>query len=188
VQELALSKVAMVAVGDYYFPWQPFESFVKWLPRHKLDPRTRPQLAIKAARVAKVSCNRHFSTQYFRTLHLSASDPRDTIFGILGISNFSGTPIKPDYTKSKDEIFLEAAATMLREAKPAFYCFVPLQPLTTRESLDSSSVRPSWTPNFCIKGAAYTNGIHISVAYNHPATLLHQRQKAWFITWAIITP
>jgi hypothetical protein len=158
VQELALANVALVAIGNYSFPWQMFESFIQWLPHHKLNPETRPQLAVQATRVAKASCNRHFSSQFLRTLHLSASDPRDKIFGILGISAFYGTSIVPDYTKSTEEVLLNATVAMLRESTLAMYYFMPLQPPRASESLEIVSGLPSWVPDLLFSRPPYASG------------------------------
>jgi hypothetical protein len=135
-----------------------FESFIQWLPHHKLNPETRPQLAVQATRVAKASCDRHFSSQYLRTLHLSASDPRDKIFGILGISGFYGTSIIPDYIKSTKEVILNATVTMLREATRAIYYFMPLQPSRASKSLEVVSGLPSWVPDLLFARAPYASG------------------------------
>jgi hypothetical protein len=158
VQELALSRVAIIAIGKYSFPWKSFESFVQWLPSHRLDPAIYPQLAEQVTRVVKASCHRHFSSQFFRYVHLSASDPRDKIFGILGISSFSGTRVIPDYTKSTEEVLLDAAVAMIRDRKLALYYLMPLQPARVSGSLDRASSLPSWVPDLLCARDPYTTG------------------------------
>jgi hypothetical protein len=132
-----------------------FESFIQWLPHHRLDPNNRPLLAEQATRVTKVPCDRHFSRQFLRTLHLSASDPRDKIFGILGISTFRGIGIVPEYTKSTEEVLLNATVTLLREATLSLYYFMPLQPSRARQGLEIVSGRPSWVPDLLLARAPY---------------------------------
>jgi hypothetical protein len=132
-----------------------FESFIQWLPHHRLDPRKRPLLAKQATQITKVPCDKHFSRQFLRTLHLLASDPRDKIFGILGISNFRGTCIVPDYTKSTEEVLLNATITLIRENTLALYYFMPLQPSRARQGLETVSGRPSWVPDLLLARAPY---------------------------------
>jgi hypothetical protein len=132
-----------------------FESFIQWLPHHRLDPRKRPLLAKQATQITKVPYDKHFSRQFLRTLHLSASDPRDKIFGILGISNFRGTCIVPDYTKSTEEVLLNATITLIREDTLALYYFMPLQPSRARQGLETVSGRPSWVPDLLLARAPY---------------------------------
>jgi hypothetical protein len=174
---LALAKVALVAIGNYSFPWQAFESFIRWLPGHKLNPETRPQLAKAATRVSKASCDKNFSSQFLRTLHLSASDPRDKIFGILGISAFKGTRIVPDYTRSLEEVLLNTAITMIREATLAMYYFMPFQPSRANGSLEFLSGLPSWVPDLLAARAPYTSGrysitVERASAYHFPDSVL----------------
>jgi hypothetical protein len=143
----------------------------------KLNTGDRPELAEQASQVAKVSCDQHFSSQFFRTLHLSASDPRDRIFGILGISSFSGTYITPDYTKSTEEVVLDAAIAMLRERRLIFYYLMPLQPSRDSVSLEGASVMPSWVPDLLCARAPYTTGRYSFSArgsvYNLPDDILY---------------
>jgi len=55
VQELALLGAARICIGNHLFPWRPFEYFVRWLPRHKVDPKQRPDFVEAFTRVAKAS-------------------------------------------------------------------------------------------------------------------------------------
>jgi hypothetical protein len=156
VQELALATRATVHIGPFSFPWQPFESFVQWLPHHKADPLEHPELVERAARVARASCNRHCVYQLCRTLHLSATDARDKVFSILGVSLFAGAEIKPDYTKAVQRVFLEAAATVLKQERLDLYFNAPLNSLRESPALEPLPSLPSWVPDFWITGAAYT--------------------------------
>ncbi|KAH6491790.1 hypothetical protein HBI55_141090 [Parastagonospora nodorum] len=188
VQELALAKNAMIHVGSFSFPWNSFERFMTWLPHHNFDPRTRPELAEAAARVVKVSCNTPFSSQLCRTVHLSATDPRDKVFSIIGISDPSSTDIKPDYTMSCQGVFAAAAAAVLREGKFAIYFHAPLHPLRQSQKLRKLPHLPSWVPDLRITGAAYTKK-HVgytgyrtdfdtdpSKTYHRPTTILSRSQ------------
>lgn len=154
VQELALSKAATVRIGLFSFPWQPFETFIKWFPKHKTDLLNSGFIAA-AARVSRATRESHFVSQLCRTLHLTASDPRDKVYGILGISTFSGLPIRPNYAKSVQTVFAEAAASLLNEGQWSVYMHIPLQPWQAMK-YDVLPGLPSWVPNLTIEGAGFT--------------------------------
>jgi hypothetical protein len=188
VQELALARTARVHIGPYSFPWQPFERFMAWLPHHNFDPRARAEFAEAAARVVKFEREAHFSSQLCRTVHLSATDPRDKVFSILGISRFSSKPIMPDYTKSAQRVFSEAASAVLSMKKLDIYFHAPLHPL--RDGLTSEPLPrlPSWVPDLRITGAVYTRkhvgytgyrtdvDVDPSKTYHRPTTILGRSQ------------
>ncbi|KAF2820717.1 hypothetical protein CC86DRAFT_397899 [Ophiobolus disseminans] len=179
VQELALSRIATVHIGSYSFPWQPFEDFVNWLPHHKVDLGTRSELVDATIRVAKINCPRHFPAQLCRTLHLSATDPRDKVFSIVGISEFLGTAIKPDYTKSVQRVFSEAMCSVIQHEYVAIYLYAPLHSLQGI-CLDHLPGLPSWIPDFRIPGAVhrgivlcgYENNTIYDDVYHRPSTFL----------------
>jgi hypothetical protein len=142
VQELALSKTATIRIGHYSIPWIPFQQFFQWLPHHKADPETRTTLVSACNRVFKVASSDHFDSQLRRTLHLAATDPRDKVYSILGISEFSDAPIRPDYGKSTRMVYSEAVACLLREKRLMLYFATKLQAETV---LDKAMYLPSWT-------------------------------------------
>lgn len=198
VQELALAQRATIRIGAFNLPWEPFESFMKWLPDHKADFQSRPKLVYAAQKVAKMACSRPFSDQFLRTFHLSATDPRDKIFGILGISTFNGTAIEPDYTRSMQQIVNEAACLIIKEKRLVMYYCMPLQPRTEaeRSRLNRSPDLPSWVPDPRIEGASWqerrtAHTIGSSVSYHgeadhRPITMLRPligmaiRCEEWF--------
>jgi hypothetical protein len=181
VQGLALAKTATVRIGSYSFPWHPFESFMRWLPYHNVDPVAYPRLAEKAASIRRARRDLDFSSQLCRTLSLSATDPRDKLFSILGISRPSGAGlIIPDYTKSIRNVLIEATSAMLKDAKFAIYYYAPLQPLQDERPPSLPIQLPSWVPDLRITGANYTSrqrGRDPGVAdttnvYHRPITIL----------------
>jgi hypothetical protein len=56
-----------------------------------------------------------FAQQFYDTLRFQSTDPRDKVYGLLGICCFRGTPIVPDYAKSHQEVFAEATAMIMSE-------------------------------------------------------------------------
>ncbi|KAH7391079.1 heterokaryon incompatibility protein-domain-containing protein [Phaeosphaeria sp. MPI-PUGE-AT-0046c] len=191
VQELALAQRATIRIGTFGFPWEPFEFFIQWLPDHKADIDSRPELVKAARMVAKMACSRSFSTQLLRTMHLSATDPRDKVFGILGISSFQNTNIEPDYTKSTQQVYIDAACRALHDDKLAMYYFAPLQAYSDAPSitLDKLSGMPSWIPDFSIEGATYVENViygqagsavtYSGKADHRPFTILYSSERPW---------
>ena len=153
VQELALSKTATVHIGAYSFPWSALEQFVKWLPYYKVDLHKNYALKEAAARVVKLPPENHLLLQLRRTLDLSAKDPRDKVFGILGISNVDSSTLQPDYAKSVTSVFTETVALLLREKSASIYCWAPLQPPGMHLDLKKLADLPSWVPDLRIANA-----------------------------------
>ncbi|KAK3934069.1 hypothetical protein QBC46DRAFT_400707 [Diplogelasinospora grovesii] len=83
-----------------------------------------------------------------------ATDPRDKIYGVLGLTRPDiQQRIAADYAKSVEDVFREAVLhILLKEASPAFYGYLPL----------NRSVRPglqSWVPDFTSPQAARYMGL-----------------------------
>jgi hypothetical protein len=150
VQELALSKSASIQIGTYLFPWAAFEQFVRWLPHYKVDHKKHRKLVEAADQVMKVPPVESFQSQLHRTLHLSTTDPRDKIYGILGISAFDTSNIEPDYNKSAGKVYSEVMALLLSQGKISTYWYAPLRYSKGNRNLDKLPDLPSWVPDFCI--------------------------------------
>lgn len=150
VQELALSKSASIQIGTYLFPWAAFEQFVRWLPHYKVDSKNHRKLVEAADQVMKVPPVASFYSQLHRTLHLSTTDPRDKIYGILGISAFGTSRIDPDYNKSPGRVYTEAMALLLSQGIISTYWHSPLRNSKGNRLLEKLTDLPSWVPDFCI--------------------------------------
>ncbi|UPL00019.1 hypothetical protein LCI18_010953 [Fusarium solani-melongenae] len=120
-------------------------------------------------RGAPLNCNSHISPPSLPALialtwHFKATDPRDSIFALLGLVNqysVEGTPctLVADYSKSTEEVFLEAGRLFV-EAKgrneiPHWNKNPPemLEPLeglsfVQHDSPGSPTNPPSWVPDF----------------------------------------
>lgn len=139
-QELALSrKDPTVYLGTMTIPWSDFYEYVVDLERRKpsvLDGRPITLLLMQTVdQVRRLGRVRAFRTtslnlQIYRSAPALATDPRDKVFGLLGICAFTPcqTPVVPDYTKSIQRIFTEATISMLQEGNNLPYGLLPLQP------------------------------------------------------------
>jgi hypothetical protein len=81
-----------------------------------------------------------------------AENPRDKIYGKLGLQNLSKFPIKitPDYTKSLCEVLVDTSKAIIEIDPIELYGFVPMQPLREENTTNSSIVAglPSWASAF----------------------------------------
>jgi hypothetical protein len=165
VQELALSRHdPIVHVGKYSFSWEDIWDqaqiplFLESVSDETFTNVQDGMRLLQDVRVATHLQNQDNSErvlptlahQVARTLHLSATDPRDKIYGLLGISSLKTGVLVPDYNKSCQEVFSEALALMLHSRNPSIYVEAPLRPLGDAQITDYNDdrKRPSWLPNF----------------------------------------
>jgi hypothetical protein len=66
---------------------------------------------VKAMRLQGPSAT--FPTQLTRTLHLKVTDPRDKVFGLLGMCDAGSDAIIPDYSRSVATVYSEAMAHLI---------------------------------------------------------------------------
>lgn len=146
---------AKVYIGSFSFPWEPFEQFFKWLPYYKVDSLRHHRLVKATSQITRIPPRERLASQLYRTLHLSATDPRDKVFGIVGISQLYESVLVADYAKSVDEVFTDTAALLLEEHRFSIYCFAPLHPPKREIELVALPRLPSWVPDLCIASAVY---------------------------------
>jgi hypothetical protein len=139
-QELALSqRDPKVYLGTLTLAWSVFYKYVINLDLRKppsLDghPRLFPfmQIVDKVQRLGRVRAFRTTSLnlQIYRSAPALATDPRDKVFGLLGICAFNPgqAVVTPDYTKSTQRVFAEATVSMLQEGDNLPYGLLPMQP------------------------------------------------------------
>ena len=93
-----------------------------------------------------LSHNGSFSTRLSRSPNFLAADPRDLVFGLLGMTKFDNRQyqILPDYTESIRQVFAKATAPALQENVAIIYDRLPLR-LPFREECQPLLDLPSWT-------------------------------------------
>jgi hypothetical protein len=140
VQELALaSDDPILYCGLHYVRWSQFVAAVQLSNPHKRDTklassrehstflngllenlwvREEPCFTYQVEWLAAIRTRGRttpFSQQFSYTSSFQATDPRDKVYGLLGICCFRGTPIVPDYAKSSQEVFAEATTVIMTE-------------------------------------------------------------------------
>ena len=158
-QELALSqKDPRVHVGTLTLPWSQLYDYIVDLDSRlpaSLDghPRltTFMESRVRVRRLGRVRAlpTTSLSLQAFRSAPALASDPRDKVFGLLGICVFNPGQmvVTPDYTKSTIRVFTEATISMLQELDNIPYGLLPLQPprlSSERSYYQRLSDLPTW--------------------------------------------
>ena len=113
--------------------------------------------------------------------NLAATDPKDHIYGLLGITKL---PIKPDYSSNTSLLDLYTEYTQgwlqVHRYKRVMETTAPLSILSYAGSLRNAGILPSWTPNFAakipggkqycmrIEGGSASRGVFSSDADSHP--------------------
>lgn len=171
-QELALSlKDPVVYLGKTTFPWSQFNVYVHRLADEMPGSLRRHPLSYAFFKamdsVTRLGRIRTFHTasltlQVHRTASSRATDPKDKVFGLLGICAFAPgqTVVVPDYTKSIQEVFTEATISMLQEGDNLPYSLLPLLPPRNpkRDSLyQALPGLPSWVLDLNISSQASTD-------------------------------
>jgi hypothetical protein len=91
-----------------------------------------------------------------------ASDPRDYIFGVLGMANgLMHTDLVIDYNKSFREVYLDATVIILNggSAVALHECLYAFPTLGTNFRLGSHQIGPSWVFDFSHKGAVWADSL-----------------------------
>ena len=158
LQEIALSKEALLGVGRYVFDWECFEKSFEFLVKHDLIFRVgpRPECALgnalnfmKIQQIRKISQSPDPSYALISVLratrHFKVTDPRDKIFGVLGVIGDLPDELKymVDYKLSTGEVYHRAALYMFKNPSPPHVlAHAGLQ----RQS--GLSDMPSWVPDW----------------------------------------
>ncbi|OCK79122.1 HET-domain-containing protein [Lepidopterella palustris CBS 459.81] len=157
LQEVAMSKDALVMCGPETIPWIRLDRahrLISFLRRRKLDHKMGYALKEVENRLWLI-CNVWFDLHHFqkkRSLwylvgnlsRLKASNPRDLVYALLGLAaDAEQLQITIDYSKTVNDVFIEVATLLLRShgLKLLSHC------LLTLEERHRPS-RPSWIPDW----------------------------------------
>lgn len=174
VQELALARdEPPMYLGKETVFWSNMLAYCNRFRRAQLkeDIRRRPRDAkgalltfgsmyhdLHLGDVRNTSIQSALSTKMFFTRSLCSTDPRDKVFGILGLSSESALErmtgsVVADYSKPVQQVFSETMAKILHEDTLRAISTWPLQPLKSQHSDDATRVAdlPSWVPDFSMR-------------------------------------
>ncbi|RGP76930.1 heterokaryon incompatibility [Fusarium longipes] len=181
IQEVVLSpKDPVIICGSSLYPWQKLQWASAWLRR--TGYMRLPQIPETLLNVSNMGNLRHCRSNWpldallsFTMTKFHATDQRDKVFGLLGISAECQDParipdaLRPDYSADLTETYLKVAHFFLRNGRsPAI--------LTRAHGADGCSMRkqrvydlaslPSWTPDWS-DFRVFNKGIRTSFARVH---------------------
>lgn len=164
VQEIILSSDAVVVCGQHKISWkifvhasQAFMSGINYLAS-LMDQAVRMRyLNLQGIIIAERRFHHRDRLQLLAMLtsfqKLETTDPRDKIYATLGIVApykrvhhlYDEIPITPDYTKSSEEVYKEAAVYLIWERQDLYLW--SFQPPTSQRNLKTL---PSWVPDWSV--------------------------------------
>jgi hypothetical protein len=111
----------------------------------------------------KKSQETSFAQRFSNRRSFKSTDPRDQVYGLLGICDFRGRPIVADYAKTVQQVYAEAAGVIMQED---FYLYVKMH----LWGLDGASCHlgvgsPTWTSDLSRRLGTF------SQRYRRPTTI-----------------
>jgi hypothetical protein len=91
-----------------------------------------------------------FSSVMFESYKFKATDPRDRVFGIQGICSIHDQSLLPDYSKSLQQVYIDAARYFLTQEEPLrLLCFAGVGYSALQdEQKNVLGNLPSWVPDW----------------------------------------
>ncbi|KAJ4376470.1 hypothetical protein N0V83_001754 [Neocucurbitaria cava] len=149
VQEIILAKEVSLLSGNRALPLLSLELILKSASR-QAEERIVQFFHIIYRLISIIDLRRQYNASspefslthlLVRSQHQKATDPRDNIYGLLGLTHNLG--IVPDYEKSVSTVFYETTAFIIKQDKTLeFICFDQSEP-QQQERLGL----PSWVPD-----------------------------------------
>jgi len=167
VQEIVLAKYVWVCCGKDFVPWRAFQSASHWICGSYLhselvrlclsavsEPGFRGIRSVTRGAMLIEETRHQFRERELGLLEMAlgswsreASDPRDFIYGMLGIVNVKASvDIEPDYTKSVARVYIDVATFIVLESKRLDILLVVYNQYSQVEGLQS------WVPDVWITG------------------------------------
>ncbi|KAF1959328.1 HET-domain-containing protein [Byssothecium circinans] len=165
IQEVALSPGVVVVCGSRHIPWSTFHSFIiAWMdtghmPHYRsnelqttalrtlgmlvsnfAEALTRLRLSLRTISSAPESFK--LSNLLWSFKYRLATDPRDKIYGLLGLLSHHGVQV--DYSKSPEDTYVSFFSSCLLEDK----CLDWFRWMTGERYETKKLCLPSWVPDF----------------------------------------
>ncbi|KAI9878947.1 MAG: hypothetical protein M1830_010065 [Pleopsidium flavum] len=147
VQEAALAAVATVMCGSQTVPWQDLVKVCQCqVGSH--DPEHEAHSSMLAIETQRERHERRLQSPFINILLLcsdfNCTDPRDKIFGLLGLTTDAGDPmLAPDYSLSVQEVYGKVTRFLMTRDKS-------LAVLGDVKEPKSLQGLPTWTPDWSI--------------------------------------
>ena len=175
IQEAVLPPECKVLVGRYCFSLISLKSLIEMLHAkslgallsHGLGPDERAKWLQTLVQIANLvsflpSETRDEEPSFAHILHktrvAASSDPRDKVFGILGLSTFSDPETVPDYRLSVQEVYCRTARALIKRGDGLKVLFTAA--INARQGMEGL---PSWVPDWRmvnVKSEAWFEAYH----------------------------
>lgn len=142
VQEVALAKNKIICCGGLQMPWHAFQEALRYINmiNNQASLPLRPTRHIEPAQILDtVRRGMDLTSLLLEFRQWYQHDPRDKVFGLLGLAK--DARINPDYTKTMQEVFIEATKVCIRERND-------LSVLCQSHPCGKSANLPSWVPDW----------------------------------------
>ncbi|OCK74923.1 HET-domain-containing protein [Lepidopterella palustris CBS 459.81] len=149
IQEIAVAPAAMLHCGSLSTSWSTFSDLLQFMLYVGLLERHPDNHAEKAAALMKTRENFQnrtpvdFLVLMLRHRPCQATIGKDKIFALSGLSDF---PLRPDYTRTDEDVFTEAAIEMMKADGNLDILSVPHSRHAHLETRNNSL--PSWVPDW----------------------------------------
>lgn len=166
IQEVAVADVAYVKRGGFQIPWGIFQAahggrtiFNFQKSSNNQDPFGAPLLCVKDARrrYKNPTLASDLAAVLSTFTYSKETDSRDHIYAALGLVKSKGREnyiTTPDYSKTTEEVFYDAAVDIINERQDLYHWGV--KSLLSNRTLENL---PSWVPEWngitCERGAEY---------------------------------
>lgn len=163
IQELAVSQKPIMLARHFELSWQDFISTLKFveslsLPMWVQEDTLSHWAVLENVRTFVQRGQRlpllEFLMTTSRMTGMSATDPRDRVYALLGISQGPGSDIQPDYTVSVRELYMEFQRRQLSLDNDKGYLDflnvprIPDDPLLGAATETKPTSLPSWVPDW----------------------------------------
>lgn len=154
-QEISLASNRIVHCGSEHFRWEDFRTmgigfmiaYDARRGRHSKEAEYLAGALLGINHIAKSDVTRGFLEILKNTRHLSCTDPRDKIYGLLELCDFTSTPLlrlTPDYFKSVRDVYTDVATRVIKTTGNLSI----LLTAGIEESKEADVGLPSWVPDF----------------------------------------
>lgn len=154
-QEISLASNRIVHCGSEQFSWGDFRTmglgfmiaYDACRGRHSKEAEYLAGALLGINHIAKGDVTRGFLEILKNTRHLSCTDPRDKIYGLLELCDFTSTPLlrpTPDYFKSVRDVYTDVATRAIKTTGNLSI----LLTAGIEESKEADVGLPSWVPDF----------------------------------------
>ena len=155
IQEIAMAKEAIVICGKDQDSWKTFEAGAKFILQHSLVGLTDvdPKRTIKLSefRRSQEGTRNQLLHLLMRARDSYAKDDRDKIYAILSLAPEDNIALKPDYSKSADEIYTLLAVCFIEKNRN----FDVLSAIECRKYSLKSKL-PTWVPDWEVHPIAWS--------------------------------